>query len=545
MLRSLSVENFASARKASLELSAGFVALTGETGAGKSIVVDALGAALGARAESEWVRRGARRATVSAVFDVTLKARAWLEERGIDCPDGEVCLRRSIEAEGRSKAWINGASVSGTELRGLGTLLAQINGQHESVALLGSRAQREHLDAYAAHKPLLDQVDGAHASWTSARKAAAAAREKGQELAKSREALAWESDELDRARPVEGEWASLENEQKRAAQAGEINEACELATQVLSEGAQSACDQLARVARALSGLGSERLDQAALAVEQAREIAQDAAREVERYRETEDLSAGRIAEVEARLAVLHALARKLRRAPETLAARAAEVQILLAGADAALDEGVLARQEAAALAELKRACTILSLSRKNAAERLGRAASANLAQLDMDKTRLEIRLIPKEPGAEGADLIEFVLDQQGLGPLPLSKCASGGELSRVGLAIACASLSQEQVPCMVFDEVDAGVGGEAGLKVGKMLSKLGNKSQALAVTHLPQVAACARVHWTIEKKQAEEGPETQAHEVHGDAREREIARMLGGAKLGSAIKHAKALLASH
>lgn len=542
MLRSLSVENFASARKASLELAGGFVALTGETGAGKSIVVDALGAALGARAESDWVRRGAARATVSAVFDATPKARAWLDERGVDCADDAVCLRRSIEAEGRSKAWINGAAVSGAELRELGSLLAQINGQHESVALLGARAQREHLDGFAAHKVLLGAVDAAHASWSAARKAAAAARERSQELARSRQALAWEFDELDRARPVPGEWEALESEQRRAASAGAIEAACELAAQTLSEGEQSVCDQLSRVARALSGLGAERLEQAALAVEQAREIAQDAAREVQRYREAGDLSAERVAEVEARLAALHALGRKLRRPPEELAARAAEVADQLAKADAELDSGALERQEAEALADLRGACGSLSESRRRAAERLGKAASANLAKLDMAKTSLVIRLGDKDPGPDGADQVEFVLDQQGLGALPLAKCASGGELSRVGLAIACASMSQEQASCMVFDEVDAGVGGEAGSKVGRMLAKLGAKSQALAVTHLPQVAARAHAQWAIEKLQGAEGPETQAREVEGDAREREIARMLGGAKLGSAIEHAKALL---
>lgn len=542
MLRSLSVENFAVTKSVRLEFGPGFCALTGETGAGKSMMVDALSAALGARAEASWVRQGSSKATASAVFDASPKARAWLEARGVPCEESEVSLRRAVESEGRSKAWINGVSVSAAELRELGSILAAIHGQHESVALLAPRAQREHLDAYSGSSAALAAVGAAHRKWAGAAESARSARARAEELSKERASLAWELDELERAAPDVGEWEELEAEQKRFAMSSEIKRSCELAAAELSGDDGSVCERLSKLARSLGALGSPRLDQAAAAVEQACELAQDAAREIDRYREGADFSAERAAEVEARLSELYALSRKLRRPAGELPARLATARSTLAEIESGLDLGALDEAEGSARSELSVICSKLTAIRRVGAEKLAKAATANLTKLDMGKARLSVSIEPRELGPEGADAVEFLLEHSGLRALPLAKCASGGELARVGLAIAAASIEQDQVGCMVFDEVDAGVGGPTAIKVGRMLAKIGARSQALAVTHLPQVAACADAQWAVSKRQGPSGPESSAKLSHGAEREREVARMLGDAKSESALEHARALL---
>lgn len=545
MLRSLSVENFAVTKSAHLEFAGGFCALTGETGAGKSMMVDALSAALGSRAEALWVRQGCAKSTISAVFDASEPARLWMDSRGIACEDGEVSLRRSIEAEGRSKAWINGMSVSAGELREIGSMLAAIHGQHESVALLGAKAQREHLDAYGKCAALLARVDESYRQWSAAKERSRQAKGQAEAMIKERSLWAWELDEIGRVAPQEGEWDQLELSHSELSQATEISKACDEAIEELSESQGAICERLARLAKTLSSFGSPKLAQAALCIAQAADAASDAARDLGRFKDHEDLSAERFEKIDGRMRDIHALARKLRQAPKDLWARAIEARGKLDALEDGLDQPAMERAEQQALAGLEAACAQLTLARMAAAERLGKAATANLSKLGMGKARFSIVVEPRAPGPDGADFIEFAMaGHDGAKALPLAKCASGGELARVGLSLCAASLEQDQPGCMVFDEVDAGIGGPTASKVGQMLAKIGSKGQALAVTHLPQVAALANMHYAVGRKEGVDGAESLVRMVEGADREREIARMLGDADSESATAHAKALLAS-
>lgn len=518
--------------------------MTGETGAGKSMMVDALAAALGARAEVAWVRQGCAKSTISALFDASGPAKRWMDSRGIACEDGEVSLRRSIEAEGRSKAWINGVSVSAGELREIGSMLAAIHGQHESVALLGAKAQREHLDAFAKCAALVARAEESHRQWSASRESAGQAKGRAESMLKERAQWAWELDEIGRVAPQEGEWERLERWHSELSQATEIAKACDEAIEALSDSEGAICARLARLSKTLSAFGSPKLAEAALSLSQAADAASDAARGLGRFKDHEDLSAERFEKIDARMRDIHALARKLRQAPKELWSRAVEARGRLAELEGGLDQAALDRAEEQARAALEAACARLTEARVEAAGRLGKAATSNLAKLGMGKARFFVVVEPRSPGPDGADFVEFgMAGHEGGKALPLAKCASGGELARVGLSLCAASLEQDQPGCMVFDEVDAGIGGPTASKVGQMLSEIGAKGQALAVTHLPQVAARACLHYAVGRKDGPDGPESIVRLVEGAGREREIARMLGDAQSESAMAHARALLA--
>ena len=545
MLKSLSVENFAVTKKAHLDFGQGFCALTGETGAGKSMLVDALTAALGSRAESAWVREGCSRATVSAVFEAGDGAKAWLLSHGIDCEDGEVSLRRLVEAGGRSKAWINGVSVSAAELREVGSLLAAIHGQHESVALLGAKSQRDHLDAFAKNSSLLSAVGELHAAWQEAKRSALEAKAQAEGLQREKSQLAWEIDELVKIGPKEGEWERLGELHSRLAQAVDIQEACEAAINELVEDDGAICSRLGKMAKQLGNLPDPALREVAAALAQASEIVSDASRDLGRFREGGMDSDMDVRAIDERLGAFHEAARKLRIGAEELPRKLADSQQRMALLDKGLDVAKLEAQEAAALLALAKECAKLTASREAAAGKLGKAASANLAKLGMGRAAIVVKMEPMAPGVDGADLIEFAMaGHEGAKPLPLSKCASGGELARLGLALCAASVEQDQPGCMVFDEVDAGIGGPTATKVGQMLGALGARGQTLAVTHLPQVAAQAVAHYAVGKGDGPDGPQSIVRFVAGEERVVEIARMLGDGSSNSAAEHARELLGS-
>lgn len=543
MLKSLSVENFAVTKKAHLDFGQGFCALTGETGAGKSMLVDALTAALGSRADSAWVRQGCSKAMVSAVFEAGEGAKSWLLSKGIECEDGEVSLRRLVEAEGRSKAWINGVSVSAAELREIGSFLAAIHGQHESVALLGAKSQRDHLDAYAKNSDILVLVARLHASWVDSKRIAAEAKIQAEGLQREKSQLAWEIDELLKIAPQEGEWERLGELHSRLAQAADINEACEAAINELVEDDGAICSRLGKMSRQLGNLPDPVLREVGAALAQAAEIVSDASRDLSRFRDGGMDSDMDVRSIDARLGAFHEASRKLRIGPEDLPRKLAESQERMALLDKGLDVGKLEADAEAALRALEKACAALSASRAGAAGKLGKAASGNLGKLGMGKAMIIVNMEAKAPSVDGADVIEFAMaGHEGAKPLPLSKCASGGELARLGLALCAASVEQDQPGCMVFDEVDAGIGGPTATKVGQMLGLLGAKGQTLAVTHLPQVAAQATAHYAVGKGDGPDGPQSIVRFVSGEERVIEIARMLGDGSSSSAVEHAKELL---
>lgn len=547
MLKSLSLTDFALAKNVEFDPSAGFVALTGETGAGKSLLIDALSLALGARAEGSWVRQGKSKAQVSAIFTASEGALKWLSERSIGADEGEVSLRRVIESAGRSKAWINGVAVSASELKELGRMLAVIHGQHESVALLDPRAQRALVDQQAGLAPALAELAGRYEQWKESKAALAKASSRREELDRARSQLAWEADELERLAPRKGEWEELEQSQKAFSQSEAMMGAAQAALADLEEGDSPALTALSRHARILEGFGKADPACASIAeaLRSAHTSAQEAARDLGRFAREADYSTERAAEVEARLSLIYQIARKLRAPESALWERLETVRKSLDELDASVDEQALRQAERQAWAGYETAALAIRAARSAASEELCKKATGFLDGLGMASAKIEPQMTPKEPGPDGMDGLELYFSpHKGAKPLPLGKCASGGELSRVSLALSVCGDEFAQPGCMVFDEVDAGVGGPSAVLIGRLMARVGARSQALAVTHLPQVAACARRQHRVGKSDASGEWESYCQALSASDRVVELARMLGGEEQQSALDHAKSLLAS-
>ncbi len=556
MLRRLSLRDVAIVAELELELTGGFSVLTGETGAGKSILVDALQLALGNRADVAMVREGAARAEVSAEFDIPPSLRPWLDEAGF-AGDGSLLLRRTVEPQGdgtaRSRAWINGSPATVAQLREAAEHLVDIHGQHAWQGLTRPAAVRELLDAQAGTdtRPLA-------ATWQAWRSALAAlddARSRRDTLERERERLAWQAAELDKLAPGADEWERINAEHQRLAHG-----------QALLDGARAALDALgddepsadALVSRAMAALQDvQRYDPELGAVVEVLRAAQaqieDAAHTLAGYLSHRDPDPDRLAELDARLGAWVALARRYRRTPAELPALLAGWKTELQALDAAADLDTLERAASTAQQAWRAEAEKVSRLRHKAAPRLAAAVTQAMQQLGMAGGRFEVALLPQaEPQAWGLEAVELrVAGHAGSTPRPLAKVASGGELSRLALAIAVstapggAGRATAGAPTLVFDEIDAGVGGTVADSVGRLMKQLGRSlgpaGQVLAVTHLAQVAACADGHFVVSK--ALRGGQTlsQVQPAEGEARVAEIARMLGGEKL-SGTAHAQALL---
>jgi DNA repair protein RecN (Recombination protein N) len=422
-------------------------------------------------------------------------------------------------------------------------LLAAIHGQHESVALLSSKVQREHLDAYAQASQEVSKVALHWRVWSDAKLLALAARERVAEMEKERSQLVWEVEEISKLAPKAGEWEAMVASHQEMAQSSEMTAACESALAELRDEDGSIASRLSKIAKSLSGFSDSKAKQAALALGEAAGIVDDAARDLSRAVDGGEFSKSLLESLEERMASFHAIGRKLRVAPESLTERLLLATARLEKLELGMDSKKLDQEESRACLELAKSCAELSKKRAKAAVKLAAAASSNLERLGMGKACVLIELTPREPGPDGADHVEFAMTSYpGAKPLPLAKCASGGELARLGLALCAASIEQSQPGCMVFDEVDAGIGGPTATMVGEMLAVLGKKSQALVVTHLPQVAALAATHYAVGKEMGSSGPQSKVVLVAGQERQKEIARMLGDSKGKSALDHAGSLL---
>lgn len=545
MLKSLSIENFALAKKVSLDWGAGFCAITGETGAGKSMLVDALSLALGARAEQGWIRQGEDAALVSALFEIQegSKAGEWIEQKGFGDAK-EVSLRRRFESAGRSRAWINGKACSVAELKELGALMAVIHGQREALQLLDRDGQLALLDAAAGEKgaQALGAYKKSRAEWQKAKQALETLQERSNLLERERSALGWELEMLDKLDPKEGEWERLAAEHDQLARSEELSEAMRSALDAL--GSEEGAERQLRAARQKleSFAQSERIKAALEALDQAEQAAIEARREIERHQDAQELSPEELARVEARMSALHETAKKLREDPSELASRRHRARARLSELEESMDIEELSRAEAEARARARSKADELTELRKKASESLLSKANESLAELGMGASRIGIRIGAKELMADGADSIELTLSQGRSEPMPLAKTASGGELARIGLALSLATRAQGGPGCLIFDEVDTGVGGETALAVGRMLAALGESAQTLAVTHLPQVAACAAHHWKASKELSEGLMESRARALSPAERESELARMLGGSENERAIELARSML---
>jgi DNA repair protein RecN (Recombination protein N) len=523
--------------------------LTGETGAGKSILVDALQLALGGRGDATLVREGAPRAEVSAEFDPPPALAAWLDEAGF-ARDETLLLRRTIDAQGKSRAWINGSPATVTQLREAADWLVDIHGQHAWQGLTRPAAVRALLDAQAG-------VDGAAlasawAAWRAALARLDAARAQRDSLARERERLAWQIGELDKLAPGADEWDALNAEHQRLAHGQALLDGARAALAALADDEPGAQALVARAADALGevlAFDAELRDVAeVLAAAQAQ--LEDAAHTLSGYLGRREPDPERLAELDARLAAWVALARRYRRAPAELPALLSGWQEELRGLDAAADLEALERAAADGERAWRAAAQQVSRARQRAAPALAKAVTAAMQQLGMAGGRFEVALIPQaEPQAFGLESVELrVAGHAGSTPRALAKVASGGELSRLALAIAVTTAAAGRgtapaggAPTLIFDEIDAGIGGAVADSVGRLMKQLGTDAQVLAVTHLAQVAACADRHFVVAKALRGQQTLSSIEPVEGEARVAEVARMLGGEKL-SGTAHAQALL---
>ena len=552
MLRLLSIRDFVVVSSLELDLDAGFTVLTGETGAGKAILLDALGLLLGDRFEPRQIRPGAARAELAAVFDIAdaPSLRAWLGEEGLAESDGEVLLRRVLEPQGRSRAWINGSPATLAQLKDLGERLVEITGQHAHQSLSTAQTQRELLDSFGGFTALAGEAALAWRAWRDAVAKRDAARVDASRSTAEREFLAARRDELAALRLREGEWADLAAAQTRLSNVAALVEACEAAEQALESSDDSLTRRLAQLSTRLRSAAAHdsALAEIASLVEPAQAQLAEAARALRDYRRRLDVEPEDLAGIEDRLSALHDIARKHRVRPEALPGLLASTEAALAELAAASDVDALERRAAEAEREVLKLGRELRAKRQFAAAELSHRVTTAMRTLAMAGGRLEVALeaLPA-PAAHGLDTVEFRIAthaKQALGPL--SRVASGGELSRIGLAIQVASGDAAQVPTLVLDEVDAGIGGAVAATVGRLLQSLGARRQVLCVTHLPQVASFADRHFRVEKRDAPSGVESDVIALDGDRRIDELARMLSGeATTPKTRAHARELYDTH
>jgi DNA repair protein RecN (Recombination protein N) len=551
VLRQLSIRNFVLIDRLDIEFERGMIALTGETGAGKSIVLDALGLALGARADSASVRIGEKQADITAEFDLANNnaARAWLAAQ--DEPDAEnVVLRRVIDAAGKSRALINGRPASVAELRELGTLLLELHAQHEHQALLRTNTQRELLDRFANAQNEANAVREAHRASVAAHRALSEARNASEVIARERAVLEAEVAELRDAKPNAEEWTLLSQEQSRLSHAKELVQTAETARAAIADD-DGLVEQLAQLVTSITN--AERIDpslsEARQLIESANVQLDEAAQSLRAYVGKLNLDPERLQETESRISTLFALARKLRARPEALQLHWENAELRLTQLKASLDIAALEKVAESADRELEIAAKALTKKREAAAKRLNSAVTAELPDLAMTNASFAAQLTTLSSiESNGAESVEFAFRSHASLPFaPLAKVASGGELARLSLAILVVSGDAAAVPTLVFDEVDVGVGGKVAAQVGRKLQVLADEKigrQILCVTHMPQVAAHADHHFTVSRDNST-SPTTSVNALDKKARVAEVARMLGGHEVGSATeKLAKELIAS-
>jgi DNA repair protein RecN (Recombination protein N) len=543
------LRDFVIVRALELELTRGFTALTGETGAGKSILIDAIQMALGERANAGVVREGATKADVAIEFDRTSAVDAWLEDAGFEADANEqLLIRRTVDTAGKSRAWINGSAATATQLRELADHLVDIHGQHAWAMLTRPDAVRELLDAYAQidKKPLALAWD----NWRAAHAQLALAKSSANVQAQERERLQWQISEVEKLNPLAGEWADLNTEHSRLSNAQTLIDAASTASQWL-DGGDGDTPNHARghIHSALQALQAQsHIEQGFQSIcdELASSLAQveDAAHSLQAYLRKIDLDPARLAQLDSRMVDWLSLARRFKSTPDALHDLLLTWRESLAQLDAMSDMDRLEKEERTAYATFEFAAKVASNKRTEASPRLGLTITAAMQELGMKGGKFEVQLTKlNAPAAHGFESAEFlVAGHAGATPKPVGKVASGGELSRIALAIAVTTSKLGNAPTLIFDEVDAGIGGATAQTVGKLMQQLGEDRQVLAVTHLPQVASCAHQHGVVSKSNTGE-PSSEITMVTGEARVVEIARMLGGEIVSSAARsHAAEML---
>jgi DNA repair protein RecN (Recombination protein N) len=554
MLRRLHLKDFVIVDQLDLELAPGFTVLTGETGAGKSILIDAIGLLLGARGDASMIREGKTKADLSAAFDLTPLVKSWLLERELlsdesdenDSLDAEVLLRRVLDTEGRSKAFINGTPCTLQMLKDLGAILLDIHGQHASLWLTKAALQRQLLDDIGQHQTLLATTREHFTGWQQFEKRLENARKGASDIEEKRERLAWVLDELNRLRPQPGEWQQLNSDHKRLANAAALLQGAQTTIEALDERDNSLVGELEQLTSRLRAQVNNEpqfepiiglLDQANIALS-------EATHELKAYLEKTDLDSQRLQVVDDRMADIYSSARKFKVPAEELPAwyegKLDEFKALADNQDIA---GLTAKAQQAQAA-FESSAALLSKARIKAAKSMAKNATTHLQGLGMANSTLQISVTPGAPSAFGVDEVEFqICAHAKVAPKPLGKIASGGELSRVSLALAVVAAVANPVPCLIFDEADAGVGGAVAEMIGQLMRKLGADRQVLCVTHLPQVAALAHNHWQVSKQHSQDSVLSRMTLLDKAKRVDEIARMLGGVEITATTRrHAGELL---
>ncbi len=549
MLLALSLRDFVIVEKLNLNFQTGFTVLTGETGAGKSITLDALGLLLGDKADFSQVRTGAQEAQLSALFDIGgLPAlQAQLYEQGLLEEGGEeLSIRRIIDAKGKSRSFINNQAATLAQLKAIGSQLIDIHGQNAHHSLNQESAQRQLLDAFAGAQEQADSVKKLYQNWSDARKALHEAQNHAENIAIERERVEWQYNELNQLDLRHGEWESLNQSHHSLAHAAELLQAAEQVSEHIDgdNGMQRQLYQCQKLLGSLQNIEprfAESLEMLAAVEAELGEIGanmRDVANRVE-------INPSELAEQERRMGELMGMARKYRVEPEELPAKLEELnrtlQSLHEAADIAALEAAVARTEA----EYTAAAQKLSAMRREAAAKLAAETTGHMQHLSMKGATLHIELPPCPPAPHGLEQVQYQVAANKGSPLrPLNKVASGGELARISLSIQVVTSRYTQVPTLIFDEVDTGIGGGVAETVGRALRALGKRHQVLAVTHLPQVAACGENHWQVHKHSEGEQTVSEIKVLNNSGRIEEIARMLGGEVITDTTrKHAEEMLA--
>ncbi len=545
MLQSLSIRDFIIVESLDLEFSSGFTTLTGETGAGKSILIDALSLALGERNDGDVIRAGAERADISATFLNNESAAIFLENNALQAAPALV-LRRVIYADGRSRGFINGVNVTIGQLKDLGECLVDIYSQNAHHSLLKTATQRQILDEFAGNSELANQVAKQYKTWSGL-------NQQRLEIEKNSAAFADELAELrDKTRELKQlnfaaeEWQDLQQEHHRLANGASLLSGLEACIALLDENEPAAINMLAQVQNKLIHLVEfdAQLKEAADGVDSALIQLEEATRALNRYLQRAELDPARFAEVENRIQAVHNTARKYRSKPEELPEMLTIDLIRMAELESFTSDGALAKLEAEALTAYQLSAKQLSANRQHAAKTLSQKISTEMQRLSLSGGKFDVALPPCEASVNGLETVEFlVAGHAGVEPRPLNKVASGGELSRISLALHVTTAAQGSVPCMIFDEVDVGIGGGVAEVVGQLLKQLGENRQVLVITHLAQVAAQAAQHLQVSKTQANGATLSHIQVLNSQERIEEIARMLGGIQITETTRsHAKEML---
>ena len=543
-LRAMGLRDFVIVRSLDLEFSSGLSVLTGETGAGKSILIDALQLALGARAEASVVREGATRCEISAEFDTSAPVQQWLSEAGFDASDS-LLLKRTIDAQGKSRAWINGSAATATQLREVGDCLVDIHGQHAWQSLTRPDAVRGLLDAYSGIETKALAV--LWQEWRSSQLALEQAKLAQSNLVQERERLEWQISELEKLNPLPDEWETLNADHTRLSHAQTLLDAAQHALRELDTDDQGALAQLAKAQNLLADQAAVEPEFQNLADVLASSLAQtsDAAHSLQAWLRRTDLDPQRLQSLDERMGLWMSLARRYKRQPADLAALIQswrhELKRLELASDLAALEKALALAGQAYQAEARR----VSQTRGRGAPKLAKAITQAMQGLGMQGGSFEVALnkLPQGQSSGLEEVVFLVAGHAGSTPRPVGKVASGGELSRIALAIAVTTSALGQAQTLIFDEVDSGVGGAVAETVGRLMQQLGADRQVLAVTHLPQVAACAHHHWVVTKRSDKSGSFSELQAVTENDRVQEIARMLGGDKRSAtSLAHAQEML---